>query len=169
MTSGSEVLRAIFDHHVWATLTLLGSLEALDEEHLSATIGGTYGTMPQTMTHLVDADGRYLRRFDAPSLPSEPGHGVSPLPELARRMREHATKWTATLDRLEAGTLDSQVRDHAEYPDTDHAEGMLLVQAIQHGEEHRQQVCSTLGALGLDVPDLSGWDYWIAVGRATTV
>ncbi len=52
--------------------------------------------------------------------------------------------------------------DHAEYPDTQHAEGMLLVQAIQHGEEHRQQVCSTLGALGLDVPDLSGWEYWLA-------
>jgi len=22
-------------------------------------------------------------------------------------------------------------------------------------------VCSTLGALGLDVPDLSGWEYWL--------
>ena len=45
-----------------------------------------------------------------------------------------------------------------------HAEGMLIVQAIQHGEEHRQQVCSTLGALGIDVPDLSGWEYWLRRG-----
>ena len=162
MTSGSEVLRAVFDHHVWATLTLLEALEALDEEQLGATIGGTYGSMPQTLTHLVDADSRYLRRFDDPSLPSEPSHRIDPPPELARRMREHAPRWSAILDRLDAGTLDSSIVDHAEYPDTQHAEGMLLIQAIQHGEEHRQQVCSTLGALGLDVPDLSGWEYWLA-------
>jgi len=56
--------------------------------------------------------------------------------------------------------------DHAsilgrdDYPDTDPAESMLLIQAIHHGNDHRTQICSTLGALGLPVPEIDGWDFW---------
>jgi uncharacterized damage-inducible protein DinB len=40
---------------------------------------------------------------------------------------------------------------------------MLMVQAIHHGNEHRAQVCSTLGSLGHPVPDVDGWQYWATV------
>lgn len=80
-------------------------------------------------------------------------------------MREHADRWTAFLDRLNAGTLDVTFPGRSDYPQTPHAEGLFLLQALHHGNDHRTQICSTLGALGLDVPELDGWTYW-AGGRA---
>jgi uncharacterized damage-inducible protein DinB len=38
---------------------------------------------------------------------------------------------------------------------------MLLIQAIHHGNDHRTQICSTLGALGEEVPELDGWRFWV--------
>ena len=32
------------------------------------------------------------------------------------------------------------------------------------GNDHRTQICSTLGALELELPEIDGWDYW-ANGR----
>ena len=162
MTSASDVLRAAFDRHSWATLGLIDALETLDPSQLDTTIEGTYGPILQTLTHLLDADQRYLDRFDDPSLPSAPGHRTEPLDQLRGRVVANAGRWTEMLDRLDAGTLDTKIVGKSDYPDTPHAEGMLMVQALHHGDDHRAQICSTLGALGLDVPDLDGWAYWAA-------
>jgi uncharacterized damage-inducible protein DinB len=40
---------------------------------------------------------------------------------------------------------------------------VLLAQAIEHGNEHRTQVCAILGAHGLPVPDLDVWTYDVAL------
>jgi hypothetical protein len=37
---------------------------------------------------------------------------------------------------------------------------MLLIQAIHHGNDHRTQICSTLGARDLPLPEIDGWDFW---------
>jgi hypothetical protein len=39
-----------------------------------------------------------------------------------------------------------------------------MAQAIHHGDDHRGHVLSILGALGLEVPELSVWDHAIATG-----
>jgi uncharacterized damage-inducible protein DinB len=36
---------------------------------------------------------------------------------------------------------------------------IVLVQAINHGAEHRRQVCSILRALGVAPPRLDGWGF----------
>jgi uncharacterized damage-inducible protein DinB len=46
------------------------------------------------------------------------------------------------------------------------AANLLFLQAIHHGNDHRTQVCTTLGTLGLEVPDLDGWAYWQEQRRA---
>lgn len=164
MTTPSDVLRAMFAHHVWATTRLIDALEQLDPEHLDARIDGTYGSTMQTLTHLVNADERYLQRLVTPTLASSTDGGTRPLAELRKEMEEHGDRWAGMLDAVDRGDLHAVIVGKSDYPDTDPAETMLLVQAIQHGNDHRTQICSTLGALGLDVPDLSGWECW-AAGR----
>jgi uncharacterized damage-inducible protein DinB len=158
------VLRASFDRHVWATKALIDAVEALPRERLDEGIAGTYGSIAQTLTHLVDADDRYLLRLTGPNPPPHEDHGSQPLAELRTRIDANAALWKAMLDRLDAGTLESSISGRDDYPDTPSAETMLLIQALHHGDDHRAQVCSTLGALELDVPDLDGWTYW-AEGR----
>ena len=165
MTSASDVLRAAFARHTWATLGLLDALEALDPAKLDETVPGTYGSIAETLTHLVDADDRYLQRLDQPVLPPHEGHGRQPLAELRARVQEHDGRWTTMLDRLDGGTLERRIDFIEDYPEVDGGETLLLIQALHHGDDHRAQVCSTLGALGLEVPDLDGWSYWLT-GRA---
>ena len=92
-----------------------------------------------------------------------PATGRSRSEGSAERVAGNGQRWTETLDRLDAGALETQIVGKSDYPDTPHAEGMLLIQALHHGDDHRAQICSTLGALGLEVPDLDGWSYWAAV------
>jgi len=165
MTTSNDIVRAMFEHHFWATEQLIDHLERLPAERLDASVPGTYGSMIDTLTHMIDADSRYLLRLRDPSPPpAEDRVGVT-LAQLRSEMPEHRQRWSETLDELERGELRAQVVDHAsDYPDTPDAEGLLLIQAIHHGNDHRTQICSTLGALGEDVPELDGWSYW-AYGR----
>jgi uncharacterized damage-inducible protein DinB len=166
MTVPSDVLRAMFDHHVWATRKLIDHLGMLPSERLDAAVPGTYGSILSTLTHLIGADDRYLRRLRGP-LPPYQDEGARPLDALRADLDDHARRWDEVLAELEAGTLDAAIVGKEDYPDTPHAEGLLMLQAIHHGNDHRTQICSTLGALGLDVPDLDCWEYWIE-GRSGT-
>jgi hypothetical protein len=75
-------------------------------------------------------------------------------------MATNAGRWAEVLEALEGETLHASIAGGGR--NTDPAESLLLNQALHHGNDHRAQVCSTLGALGLDVPDLSVWAFWEA-------
>jgi uncharacterized damage-inducible protein DinB len=42
---------------------------------------------------------------------------------------------------------------------------VILTQLFHHANEHRAQVCTILGALGHEPPDVSAWGYAGATGR----
>jgi uncharacterized damage-inducible protein DinB len=166
MTTPNDVLRQLFRYHVWATEGLIAHLATLPPERLDAEVPGTYGSMLATLSHMIQSDSRYLRRFDDPELPPEDDWEPLPLETLRHRIVEQGRRWEDKLDVLERGELRASIRNHAGgYPDTDDAEGMLVLQALHHGNDHRTQINSTLGALGEEVPELDGWDYW-AHGRS---
>jgi uncharacterized damage-inducible protein DinB len=122
--------------------------------------------MIDTLTHMVDADSRYLLRLRDPSPPlAEDRVGIQ-LSQLRSEMPEHRRRWDEALDDLEAGRLHSAILGREDYPDTDPAESMLLIQAIHHGNDHRTQICSTLGALELPLPEIDGWDFWAEQHRS---
>jgi len=160
MTTSAEVLRAMFDYHFWATEALIDHLEAIPRERLDDAVPGTYGSMLETLTHLLEADDRYLVRLRDPSPPPYDDRGTVPLETLRTELRDHRGRWDQALDDLEAGKLSASIVGKDDYPDTSPAESMLLIQAIHHGNDHRTQICSTLGALDLELPELDGWDFW---------
>ena len=161
MTTTAHVPRSMFDYHFWATETLIDHLDRLPAGRLDASVPGTYGSMIDTLTHMIDGDSRYLLRLRDPTPPLADDRVGVPLAQLRSEMPEHRRRWDEALSDLEAGSLHSAVRRRQDYPDTDPAEAMLLIQAIHHGNDHRTQICSTLGALGEEVPELDGWDFWV--------
>jgi uncharacterized damage-inducible protein DinB len=160
MTGPAGVLRAMFAHHAWANEAMLDLLEELPPDRLHAVVLGTYGSITATATHAIDADDRYLQRLVMDPPPPRVDRASAELSELRAATRDHARRWEEMLDRLEAGDLRSSVMHEEDYPPTMPAEALLIVQAIHHANEHRAQVCSALGALGFEGPELSGWEFF---------
>jgi uncharacterized damage-inducible protein DinB len=163
----SPLLADAFGHHVWATIRVLEACSALDDAQLATTVPGTYGSIIETLRHLVDGDVFYLDvlRGGDPEPFSKEG---SDIPTLHAVMEAHDAVW----QRLVAGDLDPSA-DVVEYEDSGyetHAPlGIRLAQALYHGTDHRSQVCTALTTLGIEPPAIEVWDFAARDGRMFTI
>ncbi len=154
-------------HNAWATAQVLAFCRGLDGPMLDATVPGTYGTIIETLRHMIDAEASYLFRLTG-AWPAHPWHGDDAvgLDVLAER----AAVLAAALERFLAGDWDSERLGEA-YGDGGAVvavrAGVFLAQALHHANEHRAHVCTILGALGHEPPDVSAWGYALATGRMT--
>jgi uncharacterized damage-inducible protein DinB len=72
------------------------------------------------------------------------------LDELERRADENAEVWERFLSRpLEAAKLI--ILDQGAY---EAEQSVLVVQALHHGNAHREQICAILTGLGIEPPDI---------------
>lgn len=155
----NETLFALYRHKTWATLRLIEHCQGLDDDQLDATIPGTFGSIRDTLRHLVDSEEGYFfgltgERVSEP-LPDEP----VPLRELAERIRRLGPRW-------ELLTQDNEIpgREVILWDGWRMMGAVPMAQAIHHADDHRSQVLSILGAQGLDVPDLDVWRYAESAG-----
>jgi hypothetical protein len=90
---------------------------------------------------------------------------VKGLNELEARVDETALLWETYLaDPLDVAHLLSL--DEGAYQ----AQASVpIVQALHHGNAHREQVCSVLTRIAIDPPDLQAWAWAEATGRAHEV
>jgi uncharacterized damage-inducible protein DinB len=155
----------MFQHHTWATLTLIDHCRSLSPEQLLAVVPGTRGTIQETLVHLVAADGRYQAGMTGERPEPSASERQDPPPtldELEAIFRAQAERWAQLLDR--AGTLKFVIAAAPEegWPEVHDADDLLFLQAIHHGNDHRTHICTVFGALGLEAPELDGWHYWMA-------
>jgi uncharacterized damage-inducible protein DinB len=157
-----QPLRTMFQHHAWATLTLIDHCKRLSPEQLGAAVPGTRSSILTTLVHLVAADGRYQERITGARHEPRASEREEPpsLDELAAIFRSQVGRWYEFLDR--ADDLNVTMPAEKGFPEVQHAEDLLFLQAIHHGNDHRTHICTILGASGAEVPELDGWDYWRA-------
>ena len=160
-------LHDLVKHNIWATKSLLTLCRTLDEPALHATAPGTYGTVIQTLRHMIDSESSYVYRLTGawPTFPWPQGEPVG-LDVLEERAALLASTWEAflTLDEVDTERLGEAGGDDRVF---DVRAGIFLTQALHHANEHRAHICTILGALGHDAPELSGWTYALATGRMT--
>jgi len=158
----NDGLTDAFRHNSWATASLVAASRHLPKEKLASTATGTYGDVVGTLNHLVLADAGYLRRLSG----LEPSwlkawEETSDLEELASRVEESARNWETFLSEpvdaerpilLDQGTYEAKA-------------GVVIAQALNHGNVHREQVCAILTGLGVEPPDLQAWAWGEATGR----
>jgi uncharacterized damage-inducible protein DinB len=165
---GTSLLTDAFAHHVWATERLIDACAALTPKQLATPAPGTYGSIIGTLRHLVGADGWYLSFYDDARAARIDEEGDASLPELRAAMTANGPIWLELL----AGELDPDA-DVVEIGDTGwefHAPtGIRLAQVLQHGTDHRSQMCTVLTSLGVIPPDIDVWDYADATGRSRSV
>src|SRR6478735_12574872 len=105
------ILADAFDHHAWATLQLIDACLGLSEEQLATTVPGTYGSILDTMRHLVGADAQYLWLLSDGQV-SEIEEDALSLADLRPVMEANGPVWDAVLATdLDPDTIVARTRD----------------------------------------------------------
>jgi uncharacterized damage-inducible protein DinB len=82
--------------------------------------------------------------------------------ELERRADENAQVW----ERFLSGPIEATkliILDQGAY---EAEQSVLLVQALHHGDAHREQISAIMTGLGVEPPDIQAWSYAEATGHA---
>jgi uncharacterized damage-inducible protein DinB len=161
------LLADAFGHHVWATIRVLDTCAALDDMQLATRVPGTYGSIIDTLRHIVDGDVFYLDVLRG-GQPEPFDKAASDIPALRAVMEAHDAAWKRQI----GGELDPMT-DIVEYEangyETHAPLGIRLAQALYHGTDHRSQVCTALTTLGIEPPGIEVWDFALLGDRMSTI
>jgi len=162
-----SLLDDAFAHHTWATVRLIDACLSLSPEQLATSVQGTYGSILETLRHLVSGDGFYLF-----ALTGERAHAIDTdrmdLGELRSTIKNNSAAWSRVLEKNpdpDALFLERDVDGFERRA----AMGIGLAQAIHHGTDHRSQVCTALTRIGVDPPNIDVWEFGKEAGRNVEV
>jgi uncharacterized damage-inducible protein DinB len=139
----------------------------LTGEQLASPVPGTYGSIIDTVRHLVGADASYLSLLSGGKATAIEEDAMD-LPALRAAMEANGPLWQEVV----AGDLDPDlvVVRHRDDGSQSHAPlGIRIGQVIHHGTDHRSQVCTALTNLGITPPEIDVWDFAWSEDRLSEV
>lgn len=154
----ASVLTKLFQHNTWANLKLLDFCEPLSEEQLDATAIGCYGSIRETLLHIIEGEVDYvnLANGHVPPLALSIGQllGFGALKQAAR--------WAGDELLQVAVSARADTIVHVDRPDEpiyEYPLSSFMVQVLNHSAEHRTQIATVITQLGMEPPSMSGWQY----------
>jgi uncharacterized damage-inducible protein DinB len=158
-------LRELFRHKTWATLQLIEFCQGVDASVLDFTVPGTYGSIRETLRHLVRAEEGYFNHVKGRPLEDRvAGKGPVDLADLAGRIERLGPEWEKLAD-----DADIQAREITTPDGWRQAGAIIMAQAVHHADDHRTHVLTILGAHGIEGPDLDVWSYADSNGKVVHV
>lgn len=160
---GTPALDHVLRHNAWATATLLDFCRRLDPSKIEAAAPGTYGTLGGTLQHLVGAEQWYVQLVTGELI-------GAPI----RRTEQHSLEELSTIAAatgsriLAVAARDDPTRVIQTNVGRRSTVGVVLAQLVHHGNEHRTQATTILGANGIEPPPISAWGYGRAAGISDT-
>lgn len=154
----SEPLTVLFSHNLWANLRLLERCTGLTNEQLEATGTGSYGSIRDTLQHIVTAEQSYFsristgQRYDHPE--DAPPMTIAEMMEAVRVTGQGLIEWVPKVQAGDTVQIDWEGTPR-EVP-----KAIILTQVINHATAHREQVMAILTQLGIEPPDLQSWAYF---------
>jgi uncharacterized damage-inducible protein DinB len=151
-------LSDFFQYNLWANLRLLDACAHLSDAQLDATTRGTFGSVRETLMHIFASEESYARHWLFTGAPPTPRlKELSTFPgfdELRLRAERSGKELIAVAEQgelnqilyLDEGTYEAPVI-------------VVLIQAINHGIDHRSQIATLLSQQDIEPPDLDGWSY----------
>jgi len=143
-------LQRLFDYYYWANGRLLEVVSQLTPEQFTQTVAGSYGSVRNTLVHIVSAEWGWLARCGGPErgaqLKATDYPTVESVVDTARKVEAHMREFLPTL-------TDADLERIVEFafPGGEPRAmplGSLLQHAMLHGVHHRGQVALLLRSLG---------------------
>ena len=155
-----------FRYHRWANQHLLDVCAGLTDEQLELTTPGTYGSVKGTWMHLAGAEQRYVARLGGPEVTlrdSDEFPGIPRLGEILKASDESILEL--------AGSVQPDPEFTAKFRDGTYRlePGVVLLQALHHGNDHRTHICTIFGAHGIEYGDMDLWAYAESIGALAKV
>jgi uncharacterized damage-inducible protein DinB len=144
-------LETLYDYSYWANAKLFGPLSELTPEEFVRPVAGSYGSIRNTLVHMMSAEGGCLDRCGGPK------RGAPLKPEEFPTLESITSYWTKQERNLRAflgGLSDADLSRRIEFTvpiftfTRVMAIGEILHHAAIHNTHHRGQVTLLLRALG---------------------
>lgn len=144
----------LFEHNNWANFQLIELCATLTDEQLDAEPDATTkGSIRLTLQHMMASQQSYWTQLA----------GVSPVFDWQGPPGFDAIRVAAKITG--EGLLALATDESGKLATTFHHDGyaiepwVVMVQAINHATEHREQIKSMLSTLGVTPPRIDGWMY----------
>jgi uncharacterized damage-inducible protein DinB len=154
----ADTLTTLFSRNQWANLRLLEQCAELTSEQLNATISGAFGSIHDTLQHIVSSEQSYFSRISTGQPHNQPENAtpmtIAEMMAAVRATGAGLIGWAAKVQAEDTVKLD-WAGTPREVPKT-----IILTQVINHATEHRAQVMAILTQLGIQSPNLQSWAYF---------
>lgn len=158
-TSDHDTIETLFRHNLWANVGLFEACANLSDEQLAAKITGTYGSIRDTLHHIVTSERSYLHRITTGKpYPRVEGAPPMTMAEMQTSIRASGEGFVVAAPKVKPGDSVEVIWQGGTprmVPLT-----IFLTQAINHATEHRAQIMATLTHIGIEPPSLDGWTFF---------
>ena len=151
------MLAEFIRYNNWANQQVLEACQKLDEDQLAVTMPGAYGTIRDTLEHILEGEAFYIGLLTG-SRP-KPTFQWKTKPGFAE-MREYAARIANLfLDAIQRVRPTDRVEEEDEGNRFRYQARAIFIQIINHGVEHRTNITTILSAAQLTAPAVDGWGY----------
>jgi uncharacterized damage-inducible protein DinB len=141
----------------WANQEVIAACQKLDEGQLETAIPGCYGTVRETLAHIIRAEAGYIGRMTGnrpmPPFKWEDKPAVEALAAFAGQVAE---RLLAAVQQVRPTDL---LQEEWEGKVVHYQRRAVWIQVINHGIEHRTNITTILNQAGLGPPEVDGWGY----------
>jgi len=143
-------LEVLYDYGYWANGKLFNVISQLTPEQFTVAVAGSYGSIRNTMVHLLSAEWGWLSRCGGPERSKRLNPAdyptVESLIEVSGKVEVHVRDFLSRLNVEDLARDVEYMNDRAEKRSM--PLGALMQHAANHGVHHRGQVALLLRLLG---------------------
>jgi uncharacterized damage-inducible protein DinB len=158
-TQPETTLVELIRYNNWANAQVFNACQALAADQLATAAPGAYGSIRDTLAHIIRAEGSYIFRLtgERPKPPFK-WEDQPALADIIAFAGQVADVLLATVQRTPPTHVVHEAAN-GESSALDYQARAIFIQIINHGVEHRTNITTILSSLGLPAPEVDGWTY----------
>ena len=145
----------------WANGKLLQACQNLSEDQLNAMIPGAYGTIRDTLEHIIQGEEFYVELLTGNR--PKPSFQWASKPALTEMKAYGAQVGEALVEAIQRIRPTDPVHEEDQGKTFHYQALAVFIQIINHGVEHRTNITTILNQGLQTPPDVDGWGYLAAL------